>query len=149
MEGLEFRQPTLGTVFMIKFKSVLYVCYVPAAFTLPGLSVYWVYVFVCAQLCLVLCDPWTVAHQTPLSMEFSRQESWRALLFPGDITDPEIEPTSLALADSFFPQRHLGKSKSMKIEPCLYHVCEPERRIFPLTKNKFYRNSKTYWTAIR
>lgn len=47
MEGLEFRQPTLGTVFMIKFKSVLYVCYVPAAFTLPGLSVYWVYVFVC------------------------------------------------------------------------------------------------------
>ena len=28
------------------------------------------------QLCLTLYDPWTVAHQTPLSMEFSRQEYW-------------------------------------------------------------------------
>ena len=27
------------------------------------------------QLCLTLCDP-TVAHQAPLSMEFSRQEYW-------------------------------------------------------------------------
>ena len=137
MEGLEFRQPTLGIVFMIKFKSVLYVCYVPRAFTLPGISVYWVYMFVCAQLCLVLCDSWTVAHQAPLSMEFSRREYWRGLPFPGDLTDPEIEPTSPALADSFFPLRHLGKSKSMKTEPSLYHVCELERRIFPLTKNKF------------
>ena len=59
MEGLELRQPTLGIVFMIKFKSVLYVCYVPRALTLPGISVYWVYMFVCAELCLVLCDPWT------------------------------------------------------------------------------------------
>ena len=25
--------------------------------------------------------PWTVAHQTPLSMEFSRQEYWSGLLF--------------------------------------------------------------------
>ena len=28
------------------------------------------------QSCLTLCDPWTVAHQAPLSMEFSRQEYW-------------------------------------------------------------------------
>ena len=34
------------------------------------------------QLCLTLCDPWTVAHQAPLSMEFSRQESWSELPFP-------------------------------------------------------------------
>ena len=27
-----------------------------------------------AQLCPVLSNPWTVAHQAPLSMEFSRQE---------------------------------------------------------------------------
>ena len=25
-----------------------------------------------AQSCLTLCDPWTVAHQAPLSMGFSR-----------------------------------------------------------------------------
>ena len=29
-----------------------------------------------AQSCPILCDPWTVAHQAPLSMEFSRQEYW-------------------------------------------------------------------------
>ena len=27
------------------------------------------------QLCPALC-PWTVAHETPLSMDFSRQEYW-------------------------------------------------------------------------
>ena len=35
-----------------------------------------------AQLCLTLCHPWAVAHQAPLSMEFSRQEYWSGLLFP-------------------------------------------------------------------
>ena len=29
-----------------------------------------------AQVCPTLCNPRTVAHQTPLSMEFSRQEYW-------------------------------------------------------------------------
>ena len=29
-----------------------------------------------AQPCLTICDPRTVAHQAPLSMEFSRQEYW-------------------------------------------------------------------------
>ena len=40
---------------------------------------------------------WTVAHQAPLSMEVSRQESWSRLPFPtpGDLPDPGIEPTSL------------------------------------------------------
>ena len=27
-------------------------------------------------------NPWTVAHQAPLSMEFSRQEYWNRLTFP-------------------------------------------------------------------
>ena len=41
--------------------------------------------------------PWTVAHQAPLSMEFSRQEYWSGLTCPppGDLPDPGIEPTSL------------------------------------------------------
>ena len=40
--------------------------------------------------------PWTVAYQTPLSMEFSRQESWSGLPFPspGDLPNPGIEPRS-------------------------------------------------------
>ena len=39
---------------------------------------------------------WTVAHQAPLSMEFSRQEYWSGLPFPspGDLPDPGIEPGS-------------------------------------------------------
>ena len=35
--------------------------------------------------CSVVSDsvtPWTVAHQAPLSVEFSRQEYWRGLPFP-------------------------------------------------------------------
>ena len=46
---------------------------------------------------------WTVAHQAPPSMGFSRQEYWRGLPFPspGDFLDPGIEPGSPALeADS-------------------------------------------------
>ena len=43
--------------------------------------------------------PWTVAHQAPLSMGFSRQEHWSGLPFPSpaDLPDPGIEPGSPAL----------------------------------------------------
>ena len=43
--------------------------------------------------------PWTVAHQSPLSVEFFRQESWSGLPFPSpeDLPDPGIEPGSPAL----------------------------------------------------
>ena len=55
-----------------------------------------------AELCATLCDPmdcsltpWTAL----LSIEFSRQEYWRGLLFPspGDLPDPGMKPGSLAL----------------------------------------------------
>ena len=51
--------------------------------------------------------PWTVAHQAPLSMGFSRQEYWSGLPCPppGDLPDSGIEPESLmspALAGRFF-----------------------------------------------
>ena len=57
--------------------------------------------------------PWTVAHQAPLSMEFSRQENWgrQLLSSPGDLPIPRTEPTLLCLlhwqADSL-PPHHLG-----------------------------------------
>ena len=35
-----------------------------------------------AKSCLTLVTPWTVAHQAPLSMRFSRQEYWTGLPFP-------------------------------------------------------------------
>ena len=51
--------------------------------------------------------PWTAAHQTPLSMGFSRQEYWSGVpcLPSGDLHDSGIEPTSPvspALAGRFF-----------------------------------------------
>ena len=59
-------------------------------------------------------SPWTVAHQAPLSMEFSRQEYWSELPFspPGDLPDPGIEPTSPAspaLTGRFFTPVPPGK----------------------------------------
>ena len=40
---------------------------------------------------------WTIAHQTPLSMGFSRQEYWNGLQCPppGYLSNPGIKPTSL------------------------------------------------------
>ena len=62
--------------------------------------------------------PWTVGHQTPLSMEFSKQEYRSGLPFPtpGDILDPEIELESLAspaLAGEFFITAAPGKPHVM------------------------------------
>ena len=61
-------------------------------------------------MCSVVSDsaaPWTVTHQAPLSMGFSRQEYWNGLPFltPGDLPNPGIKPASLvspALAGGFF-----------------------------------------------
>ena len=43
------------------------------------------------QLC---ANPWTAAHQAPLSMEFSRQGYWSGLPCPppGDLPQPGTEP---------------------------------------------------------
>ena len=58
--------------------------------------------------------PWTVAHQAPPSMGFSRQEYWSGLPFPspGDLPDPGIKPTSPvspALAGEFLATVAPGK----------------------------------------
>ena len=54
---------------------------------------------VCVLSYIRLCaTPWTVAHQAPLSMEFSRQEYWSGLPCPPprDLPNSGIEPMSLA-----------------------------------------------------
>ena len=78
--------------------------------------------YVCVLVCVCVCvcvyaqllscvrlflTPWIVAHQSLLSMGFSRQEYWGGLPFPapGDLPDPGIEamsPISPALAGGFF-----------------------------------------------
>ena len=56
------------------------------------------------QSCWTLWDPWTVAHQAPLSKGFSKQEYWSGLPFPspGDLPNPGIEPGSPVLQLDFF-----------------------------------------------
>ena len=56
---------------------------------------------VCLCVCVlsrVQCSTtsWTIAHQAPLSMKFSKQEYLRGLPFfpPGDLPNPGIEPLS-------------------------------------------------------
>ena len=54
---------------------------------------------------------WTVSHQAPLFMEFSRQEYWGGLSFPspGDLPDPVIEPGSPTLqADCVLSEPQVG-----------------------------------------
>ena len=51
-------------------------------------------------MCSVVSDsfatPWTIVHQVPLSVGFSRQEYWSGFPFPspGDLPDPGIKPRS-------------------------------------------------------
>ena len=54
--------------------------------------------------------PWTVAHQAPPSMGFSREEYWSELPFPspGDLPDLGIEPSSPALQADSLPPSHQG-----------------------------------------
>ena len=75
----------------------------------------------------LFATPWTVAHQAPLSMGFSRQGYWSGFPFPspGDLHDPKIEPTSPVLAAKFFsneppgePQHYL-RVKSEVAQSCL------------------------------
>ena len=58
------------------------------------LCVIWQYIHVG-----LFATPWTVAYQSPRSVDFSRQEYWSGVPFPspGDLPDPGIEPGSPAL----------------------------------------------------
>ena len=67
--------------------------------------------FSCVQL---FVNPWTVACQAPLSIEFSKQVDWSGLPFPspGILSNPGIKLVSLmspALAGKFFTTGITGK----------------------------------------
>ena len=70
----------------------------------------------------VCATPWTVAHQAPVSMGFSRQEHWSGLPFspPSCLPDPGIEPRSLALLLDSLPS-----------EPCDQQSTNPFRHFYP------------------
>ena len=58
----------------------------------------------------LFATPWTVAHEAPPSMGFSRQEYWSGLPFPspGDLPDPGIEPGSSTLQADALPSEPPG-----------------------------------------
>ena len=67
----------------------------------------------------LFATPWTVVHQAPLSMKFSKQEYWSGLPFPipGDLSNLGIEPASPALQVSSLPLSHQG-SPLIKMNCC-------------------------------
>ena len=89
--------------------------------------------------------PWTVARRAPLSVGFSRQEYLSGLPFPapGDLSDPEIEPSSLtspALAGGFFTTSgHSKASSSLKAELKL---------TFPLVLNCSYADLYDFQSSL-
>ena len=58
----------------------------------------------------LFATPWTVAHQAPPSMGFSRQEYWSGLPFPSpwDLPDLGIEPGSPTLWADALPSEPPG-----------------------------------------
>ena len=73
---------------------------------------------------------WTVAHQAPVSMTFSRQEYWSRLPFPfpGNLPDSGIKPTSsvfLALQEDSLLTEPSGKPLVIYLMlyiPLLYYI---------------------------
>ena len=66
----------------------------------------------------LFATPWTIAHQAPVSMGFSRQEYWSALPFPspGDLPNPGIKPRSPALqADALTSEPPTLKKRTRQI----------------------------------
>ena len=61
----------------------------------------------------LFATPWTVAHQAPLSVGFSRQEYWSGLPFPspGDLPDPGVEPRFPTLQADALTSKPPGKPK--------------------------------------
>ena len=81
--------------------------------SLPGANISWKSKVKVKSLSRVrlFATPWTIAHQAPPSMGFSRQEYWSGLPFPspGDLPDPGIQPTSPALEADALTSEPPGK----------------------------------------
>ena len=83
--------------------------------------------------------PWTVAHQAPPSLGFSREEYWSGVPCPspGDLPDPGSEPNSPALADRSFTTVTPGspgfhRSEQFTSKQVLYKVLSNGMGVFSL-----------------
>ena len=73
--------------------------------------------FSCSVTSESFVTPWTVAHQTSLSMGFPRQEYWSGLPFspPGDLPDPGMKSVFPALAGGFFTAEPAGQQEVLNV----------------------------------
>ena len=76
------------------------------------------YLLIHAQL---FATPWTITHQAPLSMGFSRQEYWSVwpCPSPGDLPNPGIKLVSPTVQEDSLPLSHLGSPWQ--------HFCQVEK----------------------
>ena len=102
----------------------------------------------------LFATPWTVAYQTPQSMEFSRQEYWSGLPFPspGDLPNPGIEPDLPHCRQTHYRLSHQGSALYPRTR------CKYKRWLTPLirsrstikisSRNKVY-NEKSSFNKIK
>ena len=100
----------------------------------------------CVSLFVTL---WTVAHQAPLSMEFSRQEYWSGLPFspPRGLPDPGIKSTSPSsvLASRFFNTEPTWEAPNQKvISVQKNYICLISSSILQENKTKFNKTLFNY-----
>ena len=88
----------------------------------------------------------TGAHQPPLSMEFSWWKYWSGFPFPslGDLPNPGIKPTSLALVGGFFSTEPPGKPN--RADEALNRVEEYYTRDVPQVGSPSYESGKRSWS---
>ena len=67
----------------------------------------------------LFATPWTVGHQAPPSMGFSRQEYWSGMPFPspGDLPDSGIKPRSPALQADALTSEPPGRHNVQTVRP--------------------------------
>ena len=99
----------------------------------------------------LVATPWTVAHQAPQSMEFSRQKYWSGLSFPspGDLSNPGIEHESPTLLADALLSEPPGKLFFLP-RLCVYGR-EKQKRLLPslLQSLTAVRNSIiVYWRVV-
>ena len=88
----------------------------------------------------LFATPWTVAHQAPLSMEFSRQEYWSGLPLPSPevLSNPGIKSGSPTLRADALPSECKGHLQFNYVPNCICDVSSPHFKpliIFLISRN--------------
>ena len=78
---------------------------------------------------------WTIAHQAPLSMGFSRQEHWSGLPFPtqGESSWPKAQTLIFCISLCWQVDSLPGYVSILKITPCTPNFHEIHKRLYVLS----------------